>query len=79
MRTTLDIEEDVLVAAKELARKERTTAGQVISRLARKGLTGEVARPAKKFGRKNGLPVFPADGEIVTNELINHIRDEEGI
>jgi hypothetical protein len=79
MRTTLDIEEDVLVAAKELARKERTTAGQVISRLARMGLTGEVARTTKKFARKNGLPVFPPDGEIVTNELINRIRDEEGI
>jgi hypothetical protein len=37
MRTTLDIEEDVLFAAKDLARREKKTAGQVISELARKG------------------------------------------
>lgn len=38
MRTTLDIEDDVLQAAKELARQEGGTAGQVISALARRGL-----------------------------------------
>ena len=36
MRTTLDIEEDVLFAAKDLARREKKTAGQVISELALK-------------------------------------------
>jgi len=39
MRTTLDIDDDILQAAKELARLERKTAGQVLSELARKGLT----------------------------------------
>jgi hypothetical protein len=38
MRTTLDIEDDVLQAAKELARREGRTAGQVISELARRSL-----------------------------------------
>ena len=37
MRTTLDIEDDVLQAAKELAQREGSTAGQVISALARRG------------------------------------------
>jgi predicted DNA-binding ribbon-helix-helix protein len=36
IRTTLDIEEDVLAAARELARREKKTAGQVISELARR-------------------------------------------
>ena len=35
MRTTLDIEDDVLLAAKELARRSGSSAGQVLSRLAR--------------------------------------------
>ena len=39
MRTTLDIDDDILQAAKELARAEKKTAGQVLSELARKGLT----------------------------------------
>ena len=39
MRTTLDIDDEVLMAAKELARRESKTAGQVISELARRAMT----------------------------------------
>ena len=79
MRTTLDIEEDVLQAAKELARLEHTTAGRVISRLARQGLKKTGASSKTSFVIKDGLPVFPSRGEIITNDLINRIREEEGI
>jgi hypothetical protein len=41
MRTTLDIDDDILEAAKELAEAENKTAGQVLSELARKALTQE--------------------------------------
>ncbi|KXJ98293.1 MAG: Antitoxin VapB39 [Acidobacteria bacterium OLB17] len=78
MRTTLDIEEDVLRAAKELARCEGTTAGKVISRLARKGLIGGRSQ-RKKTVFRNGVPLLPKRGVIVTNDLVNSIRDEEGI
>jgi hypothetical protein len=44
MRTPLDIEDDVLQAAKELAERDCSTAGRVISALARRGLMA----PAKK-------------------------------
>lgn len=78
MRTTLDIEEDVLLAVKELARHENTTAGKVVSRLVRKGLTGDVTKP-RKIVYRNGIPLLPRRGVIVTNELIDKIREEEGI
>lgn len=78
MRTTLDIEEDVLLAVKELARHEKTTAGKVISRLARKGLTGGTDKP-RKMEYRNGIPILPSRGRIITNELIDRIREEEGI
>lgn len=78
MRTTLDIEEDILLAAKELARHEKTTAGKVISRLARKGLRGGDER-SEKIEYKNGVPLLPRRGVIVTNEMIDRIREEEGI
>jgi hypothetical protein len=50
MRTTLDIDDDVLQAAKELARRERKTAGRVLSELARRGMAKEIlsAKPAAK-------------------------------
>lgn len=77
MRTTLDIESDVLNAAKELARREKTTAGRVISRLARKGLVGD--GKGREMTYRNGVPILPSRGRIITNELVNKIREEEGI
>lgn len=41
MRTTLSIDDDVLFAVKEQARREKRTAGQVLSNLARQALTGQ--------------------------------------
>lgn len=79
MRTTLEIEDDVLQAARELARAEHTTAGRIISRLARRGLRNGNLESNAKFIYKNGIPVFPSTGEIITNEHIQKIRDEEDI
>ena len=82
MRTTLDIEEDVLQAAKELAVRERTTAGKVLSRLARKGLLGSPIgndNSSEKTEYRNGVPLLPRRGVIVTMEHVQRIMDEEGI
>ena len=76
MRTTLDIEEDVLFAAKDLARRDKKTAGQVISELARKGLTDAAAVAAGEPKAIYGFRPFPKDGRIVSNELINKLRED---
>jgi hypothetical protein len=78
MRTTLDIADDVLHAAKERARREKKSAGQVISELARAALTGSVA-PAAKHAKdaRLGIRPFPRRGGIVTNELIDRLRDDD--
>lgn len=75
MRTTLDIDEDVLQAAKELAQQQKTTAGRVLSELARKGLQP----PAESPEPRNGVPLLPPRrGEKpVTNEAVDRLRDEE--
>ncbi len=75
MRTTLDIEEDVLLAVKDRVARTGSTAGRVVSDLLRQALrAGE--RPAAK--RRNGVPLFPAKpgGALVTMELVNRLRDE---
>ena len=81
MRTTLDIAEDVLAAAKEIARRERRTAGAVISDLARRALT-QVAEPApKRLAEPRafyGIKPLPSRGVVVTDELINRLREEAG-
>ncbi len=73
MRTTLDLEEDVLFAAKELARQRGVSIGKALSDLARQALLrvpGETMR--------NGVPLFPIQpgAQVVTLELVNQLRDE---
>jgi hypothetical protein len=81
MRTTLDIDDDVLRAAKELARRERRSAGDVISRLARQSLTGGAAAPqppARRAKAVGGFRPFAPRGAVVSNEQIDSLRDSEG-
>jgi hypothetical protein len=80
VRTTLDIEEDVLQAAKDLAAREKSTAGRVLSRLARLALRTPAASIGGKTASKNGVPVFPArEGELITLDHVRQLMDEEGI
>ena len=84
MRTTLDIADDVLLAAKEVARRDKSSIGAVLSDLARQSLLGKPAarsRAAASAGRLAALGIHPLPrrNAIVTNELIDRIRDEEGI
>lgn len=79
MRTTLDIEDDVLQAAKEMAEREHSTAGRVLSELARTGLTSRAGRPKPKITVRNGVPVIPSRGEVVTLEKVRRLMDEEGV
>jgi len=78
MRTTLDIANDVLQAAKERARREKKTVGQVISELARSALTAPpqvlTAREPKAV---YGFRPFPKRGGIVTNEMIDKLREDD--
>ena len=76
MRTTLAIDDDVLAAAKHLAERERKSIGEVISALARQGLTRST-RNSRQV--RNGVPLLPArkGSAPVTLELVNHLRDEQ--
>lgn len=84
MRTTLDIDEDVLAAAKELARRQRLSTGRVVSRLLRQGLTGQGLSVSSSDPRHTNVPPatgfrpFPA-GRVVTNDEVNALREAEGV
>ena len=79
MRTTLDIADDVLLAAKALGKLEGKSAGKVISELARKGLQplGTLAWDDQE--EFLGFRPLPPRGVVVSSELIEQLRDEEGI
>lgn len=84
MRTTLDIDDDILSASKELAKAAGKTAGQIISELARKALTQPlqptlyaVEEPTAIYGIRP-FPRRPG-GRVVTSEEVRRMMDEEGI
>ena len=52
MRTTLDIDDDVLQAAKDLARRKKKTAGEIISELARQALGATPLAPPRRRRRR---------------------------
>jgi hypothetical protein len=74
MRTTLDLDEDVVQAAKDLAKQKGSTLGQVMSQLARASLQSR-SHPQVR----NGVPLFqPTDYSIRPDlALVNSLRDEE--
>lgn len=76
MRTTLDIDDDVLEAAKALSRQTRRTAGAVLSDLARRALTTVPSiGTSDSQARVGGFAPFERRGGIVTNELIDRLRE----
>jgi hypothetical protein len=77
MRTTLDIADDVLQAAKERARREQKTAGQVVSELLRQALTAPQPSAVREPKAVYGFKPFARRGGIVTNELIDQLRTDD--
>lgn len=73
MRTTLNIDDDVAAAARELASEEHRSLGAVISELARRGLTPAQVEVA------GGLPVIrvPEGTSPITPEMVRRGLEED--
>ncbi len=79
MRTTLDIDDDILEAAREMARREHSSAGKVVSRLLRLAIAGAVEQSAGNMEPVvGGFRPFAPSGRVVTNDAIDKLRDQEG-
>ena len=77
MRTTLDIADDVLQAAKERARREHKTAGQVVSELLRQALMAPPPSNVRESRAVHGFKPFARRGGIMTNALIDQLRHDD--
>jgi hypothetical protein len=73
MRTTLDIDDDVLQAAKEIGAMRGKTAGQIISEMAR-----EAMAPPRNYVVRNGVPIIPRHpgDRLMTNADVERLLDE---
>lgn len=87
MRTTLDIDDDVLTAAKDIARLRQISLGKAVSECARQALLLGAVTKATGFTSEDGLHqklrslgVVPfKGGKPVTNEMIDILREQESI
>lgn len=72
MRTTVDVDDDILAAARTLAAEKGASLGAALSDLARRGLRAR--RPALE----HDLPVFVVDDDapVITPELVRQALDE---
>jgi len=77
MRTTLDVDADVLEAVKAIAESQKSTAGKVLSELARASLKPSRHRPAK-YRTRNGVPLFPRrpGSRPITSEMVKRLQEE---
>lgn len=76
MRTTLEIDDDVMQAAREMARLKNQGVGRAISDLARRGLVPETS-PVVEL--EDGIPVWKhGSGAVaVTSEMVRNLADDE--
>jgi hypothetical protein len=75
MRTTLNVDDDVLRAAKEIAKLRGSSVGAILSELARESL--ERDRPAPRAAVRNGVPLLPARPGvgIVTTQAVHTLGE----
>lgn len=74
MRTTLELDDDLVLLGKRLAEQRRTTLGRVLSDLVRLALA-----PKDEPRMKNGVPLFKvkAGAKKPSLDLVNRLRDAE--
>ncbi len=77
MRTTLTLDEDVLFAIQERARREKRSTGKVLSDLARQALTGQDRQSGDPTSEHYGFAPLPPRGAAVSNALIDQLREDE--
>jgi hypothetical protein len=77
MRTTVTLDDDVLLAVQERARREKRTAGKVLSDLAREALTCQHYRADEPTPERHGFAPLPHRGPAVSNALIDRLREDE--
>ena len=88
MRTTLELDEDILAAAKSLAKAGQTTAGRIISDTMRRAIQLGLADPSQTIPAKTlamapqavygFVPLTSSGQQIVTSDMVRAIRDDIG-
>jgi hypothetical protein len=79
MRTTLNLEDDALLAAKRYASREKLSLGEAVSRLVRQGAQQPPAQPKVQQALRGRFALLPARDEVITPEHVRALMEREGI
>ena len=80
MRTTLNLEDDALIAAQALARRQKISLGEAVSELIRRGAsTPEASAEVAQAPLRGRFALLPRRGEVITAQHIRQLMEQEGI
>jgi hypothetical protein len=80
MRTTLDIDDEVLSVLKDLARQQNVSIGKIVSKLVREAVLGGGGyRVEDRSPSLAGFKPFPSRGKLVSNATVEALRERDGI
>jgi hypothetical protein len=79
MRTTMNLADDALLVAKQVAARERVSLGEAVSRLIRSGAGASAAAPMSAEPLRGRFALLPRRDEVITPEHVRQLMDREGI
>jgi hypothetical protein len=79
MRTTLNLADDALRVAKQIAARERLSLGDAVSQLVRAGAAAGPVTRVRSLPLRGRFALLPPRDEIITPEHVRELMDREGI
>ncbi|MBL8350165.1 MAG: hypothetical protein JNL87_07595 [Burkholderiaceae bacterium] len=79
MRTTINIDEDALLAARHVAQRERISLGEAISELVRRGTRNDDMAAQRSAPLRGRFALLPARDEVITPQHVRDLMEREGI
>lgn len=79
MRTTINLQEDALLVARQVAARERISLGEAISRLVRQGATAQQPAALQQQPLRGRFALLPQRDEVITPEHIRDLMEREGL
>lgn len=79
MRTTINLDEDALLAAKQVAARERVSLGEAVSRLIRRGAAAPQPAPVARERLRGRFALLPRRDEVITPQHVRELMEREGI
>lgn len=79
MRTTLNLAEDALLAAKNIAQRERLTLGDAVSELIRRGTAAGSSGLQHQPALRGRFALLAARDEVITPQRVRELMEREGI